>query len=67
MLVLSRKSGESLHIGDGIIVTVLNAQKGRVRIGVQAPRSMSVLRAELWRRALSEVPVGGSSPGTEQS
>ena len=47
MLVLSRKTGESFVIGDDIIVTVLEVRGDVVRIGIDAPRSVSVQRAEL--------------------
>lgn len=47
MLVLSRKVGEQVHIGDGITVTVLASQGGRVRLGVAAPRDVRIRRGEL--------------------
>lgn len=46
MLVLTRKNGEELVIGDGIVVTVLGVQGGRVQIGVQAPKSVRIRRLE---------------------
>jgi len=47
MLVLSRKSSESIRIGDEIVVTVLGIQGNRVRIGVEAPVQIVVRRTEL--------------------
>ncbi len=47
MLVLSRKSTESIHIGDSIVVTVLEIRGNKVRIGIDAPKAIHVLRAEL--------------------
>ncbi len=47
MLVLTRKPGEKIVIGEGIIITVLSADGGRVRIGIDAPKSVPILRAEL--------------------
>lgn len=44
MLVLSRKLGEQIRIGLGIEITVLKIHGGRVQIGVQAPREVSVRR-----------------------
>ncbi|MBX6378324.1 MAG: carbon storage regulator CsrA [Clostridia bacterium] len=73
MLVLSRRPGQSIVIGDGIEVTVLSVQGDVVRLGVVAPRSVAVHRREVYdavqaenRRAatasrLPEVPV---PPGT---
>jgi len=47
MLVLSRRIGESVVIGDNITVTVLDVRGDVVRIGIEAPRSVAVNRAEL--------------------
>ena len=47
MLVLSRKPGEKVVIGDGITVTVLEVVGGRVRLGVEAPGDVRILRGEL--------------------
>ena len=47
MLVLSRKVGERLWIGDGISITVVKITGGGVRIGVEAPPEMPVVREEL--------------------
>lgn len=50
MLILSRKMGESLIIGDEIIVTVLAIRGNQVRIGVNAPKDVSVHREEIYKR-----------------
>ena len=47
MLILQRKEGESLHIGDDVEITVLAVEAGRVRLAIQAPRSVAILRSEL--------------------
>jgi carbon storage regulator CsrA len=47
MLVLSRKIGEELHIGDNTVVFVQAISGNRVRLGIQAPRETRVLRGEL--------------------
>lgn len=47
MLVLTRKTGEQVVIGDHIVVKVLEVRGERVRIGIQAPPDMSILRLEL--------------------
>lgn len=47
MLVLSRKIGQQIRIGDQIVVTVVKSQGQTVRIGIEAPRDVRVLRAEL--------------------
>lgn len=47
MLVLSRKVGEKILIGDNISVTVVRVAQGMVRIGVEAPRNLPVVREEI--------------------
>lgn len=47
MLVLTRKDGETIHIGDDIEITVVECHRDAVRIGIDAPRSMSIKRGEL--------------------
>lgn len=47
MLVLTRKLMEKLYIGDDVCVTVVRLEGGQVRLGIDAPREVSVVRAEL--------------------
>ncbi len=47
MLVLSRKLGEKIYVGDDIIVTVVDIDRGKVRIGIEAPRDVPVFREEV--------------------
>src|SRR3954451_20518332 len=47
MLVLTRKLMEKLYIGDNICVTVVRLEGGQVRLGIEAPRDITVVRAEL--------------------
>jgi carbon storage regulator len=47
MLILSRKVGESIAIGDGIKVTVIKVRGGQVRLGIEASPDVTVLRQEL--------------------
>ena len=47
MLVLTRKLMEKLYIGDQICVTVVRVEGGQVRLGIEAPRQIPVVRAEL--------------------
>lgn len=47
MLVLTRKLMERLYIGDDVCVTVVRLEGGQVRLGIEAPRDVSVVRAEL--------------------
>ncbi len=47
MLILRRRAGESLLIGDNIKLTVMDVYEGGVRLAIDAPKSVSVLRSEL--------------------
>lgn len=47
MLVLSRKLGEKIIIGDNISITIIDIDRGKVRLGIEAPRSVPVYRHEL--------------------
>jgi carbon storage regulator len=59
MLVLSRRQGENLTIGDGIVVTVLEVRGNRVRMGINADSSAPILRQELYHSRLEgERPLG---------
>lgn len=47
MLVLSRKQGESIHIGESVVVTLVDIRGDKVRIGIDAPKDMNIVRTEL--------------------
>ena len=53
MLILTRRIGETLMIGDDIKVTVLSVQGTQVRVGIEAPRQVAVHREEVHQRILS--------------
>lgn len=54
MLILTRRVGETLMIGDEVTVTVLGVKGNQVRIGVNAPRDVAVHREEIYDRIKSE-------------
>ena len=47
MLVLSRKLGEKIRIGDNICITVVDIDRGKIRLGIEAPRDVPIYRDEL--------------------
>ena len=56
MLVLSRRESERIKLGDSIVVTVVKVAGDRVRLGIEAPTDVLVLRGELERRPV-ETPL----------
>ncbi len=55
MLVLTRKAGESVSIGDDITVTVLEIDRNHVRIGFDAPASLAIMRDNAIKKTKAEV------------
>jgi carbon storage regulator len=47
MLVLSRKLGEKIYIGENICITVVDIDRGKIRLGIEAPREVAIYRQEL--------------------
>ncbi|OJU79950.1 MAG: hypothetical protein BGO11_06405 [Solirubrobacterales bacterium 70-9] len=54
MLSISRRVGERILIGDGIVVEVLEVSGGGVRLGITAPAAQRIYREELWERVKAE-------------
>ena len=54
MLLLSRKIGEKIIIGGNIELTIIDVRDGQVRLGIQAPRDISVFRKELYSEVQNE-------------
>ena len=58
MLVLSRKNGERIMIGDDIVITVIEIRSDKVRLGIEAPGDMPVHREEVWAKIHGEKKTG---------
>ncbi len=61
MLVLSRKESEKIMLGDSIVLTIVRVSGDRVRLGIEAPSDMLILRKELDQAA--DLPSAATTPG----
>lgn len=66
MLILTRRVGESLMIGDNVTVTVLGVKGNQVRIGVNAPKDVAVHREEIYEKIQAERTDDELPPAGEQ-
>ncbi len=64
MLILGRKVGDSIVIGDGIRVVVLACDRGGVRLGIEAPADVSILRGEIVNDVAAENQRAGATGAT---
>ncbi|HHX83127.1 MAG TPA: carbon storage regulator CsrA [Pseudomonadaceae bacterium] len=64
MLILTRRVGETLMVGDDVTVTVLGVKGNQVRIGVNAPKDVAVHREEIYDRIRKENEGGTTEDGT---
>lgn len=65
MLVLTRKSGDGIRIGDGILVTVLEVRGKQVKIGITAPQDLSVHRDEVYRMIREQNEMASDTGGPD--
>ncbi len=67
MLVLTRKLNEKIKIGDDITITIIKLRNNQIRIGIEAPRDVRVLRAELEQAVAGELSKASSEPSAEKA
>ena len=65
MLILTRRVGETLMIGDQVTVTVLGVKGNQVRIGITAPKDVAVHREGVYQRIQPEHQAGAAAPGSD--
>ena len=66
MLILTRRVGETLVIGDDVTVTVLGVRGNQVRLGVNAPKDVAVHREEIYQRIQNERDAENSTESSEK-
>ena len=54
MLIITRRPGEKIILGDDVVIEVIEVSGSSVRVGIQAPRSVPVFREEIWRSITQE-------------
>ena len=64
MLVLTRKHNETLHIGNDIVLTIVRVRGDSVRIGIQAPKEIHVMRSELLGRQPKQTAAPEQAPNS---
>jgi carbon storage regulator len=64
MLILTRRVGETVMIGDDVTITVLGVKGNQVRVGINAPKHVAVHREEIYERIKREQQAGGSEGGS---
>ncbi|MCI0465335.1 MAG: carbon storage regulator [Gemmataceae bacterium] len=62
MLVLSRKLGEKIYINENICITVVDIDRGKIRLGIEAPREVPIFRQELLQGKEKKEPPGSGTP-----
>lgn len=63
MLILTRRAGQSVEIGEDIVVTILSISDHQIRIGIEAPKDVAVHREEVAQRIRAGVPQRGVGHG----
>ncbi|MFW5730042.1 MAG: carbon storage regulator CsrA [Desulfonatronovibrionaceae bacterium] len=61
MLILSRRAGESIHLGDDIVISILGVKGKQVKVGIEVPEDTAVYREEVFKRIQQENEMAISS------
>jgi carbon storage regulator len=65
MLVLSRKLGEKIYISENICITVVDIDRGKIRLGIEAPREVPIFRQELLQNQDKQPPAASASAASQ--
>lgn len=66
MLILTRRVGETLIVGDDVVITVLGVKGNQVRIGINAPKEISIHREEVYNRINQAQDIAQNSEGKDR-
>ena len=61
MLIITRRPGEKIMLGDDVVVEVIEVSGSSVRIGIAAPKSLAAYREEIWQSVKEEERSGGAA------
>jgi carbon storage regulator len=64
MLILSRKKGEEIKIGSDITLTILSVSENQIKVGIDAPKNVEILRGELYNK-VKELTIAASQKSSE--
>ncbi|MBN8549585.1 MAG: carbon storage regulator CsrA [Deltaproteobacteria bacterium] len=67
MLILTRKPGESLYIGDNVKITIVEIKGHQIRVGIDAPSDLRIYREEIYLQILEENKKAAEAPGAADS
>ncbi len=67
MLVLKRKAGESIIVADNIEIKIIEVEEGRIKIGIDAPKEVSIIRKEVLDETKSENKTAAQSRNIDKS
>jgi len=65
MLVLNRKEGEEIQIGNNVVIKVISISDGTIKIGIEAPKELPILRGELYQNVKSTVIEASKESGNK--
>lgn len=67
MLIITRRPGEKVMVGDDVVVHLLEIVGNSVRVGIEAPRSVPVYREEIWNAVREENRAAAQTPASVQA